>query len=117
MDHHQNGATKALERVNLMLTRADSAWLDGLANEIRSANGAKVSRSEIVRAALAAVQELHKAGNLFNVPLSSCRSASELAQMGSSPRDARLTTQLHTAGDETDQTGNGSRDSPNGHVR
>jgi hypothetical protein len=66
-----------LGRVNLMLTRQDSAWLDQLANEIRSTTGAKVSRSEIVRAALSMLRELDRLA-----PLCSCKSGDNLAAMG-----------------------------------
>jgi hypothetical protein len=39
-----------LERVNLMLSREESEWLDQLAAEILAATGSKVSHSQIVRA-------------------------------------------------------------------
>ncbi len=49
-----------LYRYNLLLTDSESTWLDQLAEEIRATTGAKVSRSEIVRAALAGLRELHR---------------------------------------------------------
>ena len=76
---------KVLERVNLMLTRDDSTWLDMLANEIRTNMGAKISRSEIVRAALTTMGELHRLAPMFPdrlMPLHSCKSRGELALMG-----------------------------------
>ncbi len=85
MDNQQNTGGKALERVNLMLTRGDSAWLDTLANEIRVNTGAKVSRSEIVRAALSTMAELHRLAPIFParlMPLHSCKSRDELALIG-----------------------------------
>jgi hypothetical protein len=87
MNNEQETETdgKALERVNLMLTGADSAWLDQLANDIRTATGAKVSRSEIVRAALETMREIQSSAPM-GVPsllcLSSCKSATELAERG-----------------------------------
>ncbi|HTX36452.1 MAG TPA: hypothetical protein VME43_15590 [Bryobacteraceae bacterium] len=75
----------ALERVNLMLARRDSAWLDSLANEIRVNTGAKVSRSEIVRAALSTLAELHRLAPMAPtrlIPLHSCKSRDELALAG-----------------------------------
>jgi len=39
MDNEPNDSGKTLERVNLMLTRDDSVWLDELANEIRTKSG------------------------------------------------------------------------------
>jgi len=49
-----------LERVNIMLERQESEWIDKLAAEIHTSTGAKVSRSEIVRAAIAGLRELHR---------------------------------------------------------
>lgn len=84
MDNEQN--SKALERVNLMLTGADSAWLDQLADDIRTNTGAKISRSEIVRAALETMREIQSVAPTEGVPsllcLSSSKSATELAQRG-----------------------------------
>ena len=85
MDNQQSKRGKALERVNLMLTRDDSAWLDMLADEIRVNTGAKVSRSEIVRAALSTMAELHRLGPLAPArfrPLNSCTSRDDLALVG-----------------------------------
>lgn len=74
-----------LERVNLMLGREESEWLDQLAAEILAATGAKVSRSEIVRAAIATLQEVHLAAPAYPTwltPLGRCESGAALAQMG-----------------------------------
>jgi|SRR5215469_4481127 len=48
-----------MERFNVVLPVDDSEWLDRFAWEIRDQNGAKISRSEIVRAAIAGLRELH----------------------------------------------------------
>jgi hypothetical protein len=75
-----------LERVNIMLARQESEWLDELAAEIHTSSGAKVSRSEIVRAAIAGLRELHRLApaSLSRLvpllPLSSCTGAG-LGQM------------------------------------
>jgi hypothetical protein len=79
---NQNSGGK-LERVNLMISREESAWLDRLAAEIQSRTGAKVSRSEIVRAALATMQELHRQGDAIGFgSLSACKSGAHLGQLG-----------------------------------
>ena len=85
MDNQLTTDGKALERVNLMLTRDDSAWLDMLANQIRTNTGAKISRSEIVRAALTTMAELHRLAPMFPdrlMPLQSCKTKGELAVVG-----------------------------------
>jgi hypothetical protein len=75
-----------LYRVNLMLGDDDSAWLDQLASEIEAATGAQVSRSEIVRAAIAGLRELHHltaAGDVPGFPsLTTCQSGRDLAMLG-----------------------------------
>jgi hypothetical protein len=74
-----------LERFNLLLIREESEWLDQLAAEILAATGAKVSRSEIVRAAIATLRELHRAapaGPARLMPLGRCESGAALAQVG-----------------------------------
>ena len=63
-----------LERFNLMIARNDSQWLDRLTREIHDRTGAKVSRSEIVRAAIGGLRELHRLE-----PLSGCMSRSIIA--------------------------------------
>ena len=82
---NKHSKEQRLERVNLMLGRDESAWLDQLGAEILEQTGAKVSRSEIVRAGIATLAELHRAApscpTTF-VPLSTCKSGSALAQMG-----------------------------------
>jgi hypothetical protein len=74
-----------LERVNLILGRDESAWLDQLGAEILEQTGAKVSRSEIVRAGIATLAELHRLApscpEMFT-PLALCKSGSELAVLG-----------------------------------
>ena len=51
-----------MSRYNVVLSNGESAWLDALAVEIEAATGAKVSRSEIVRSALAGMRKLSKFG-------------------------------------------------------
>lgn len=85
MDDRHNSDEDALERVNLVLKRRDSAWLDTLANEIRVSTGVKISRSEIVRAALSTMAELHRRAPMAParlMPLHSCKSGDELALAG-----------------------------------
>jgi hypothetical protein len=74
-----------LERFNVVLSLDDIAWLDQLAAEILASNGGKVSRSEILRAAVATLGELHRRAPCRPdrlVPLAQCKSGSELAQAG-----------------------------------
>jgi hypothetical protein len=74
-----------LERFNVVLSLDDIALLDSLAAEILAETGAKVSRSEIIRASLAATRELHQIAPSCParfVPLAQCRSGSELAMLG-----------------------------------
>lgn len=72
-----------LERFNIVLEPSDSEFLDRLVQEIRAVAGAKVSRSEIVRAAIAGLHELHRltpeGGPSWLPPLNRCRSGSDLA--------------------------------------
>jgi hypothetical protein len=73
-----------LERVNLMLTRDESDRLDQLAAEILAQTGAKVSRPEIVRAALSVLRELDRLAPACPtrfVPLHTCRSDADLAML------------------------------------
>lgn len=73
----------SLERVNLMISREESAWLDQLAAEIRTRTGAKVSRSEITRAAIATLRELHRAGDAARFgSLVDCKSGADLSVLG-----------------------------------
>jgi len=70
-----------LYRYNVLFTDSESAWLDELAGEIEATTGVKVSRSEIVRAALAGLRELHRlvperASRL--APLTNARAGSDL---------------------------------------
>lgn len=70
-----------MERVNIMLAPDESEWLDALVREIQAQNGGKVSRSEIVRAALAGMRELHSSSLKRPsklVPFHLCRSGSDL---------------------------------------
>jgi len=74
-----------LERVNLMLARDESEWLDQLVAEILQQTGAKVSRSEIVRAAIATLAELHRLAPWcpeWITPLALCKTGSQLAVLG-----------------------------------
>jgi len=76
-------SSERLERVQLMLSRQQSKWLDQLAQEIRERTGAKVSRSEITRAALSTLTELHRLGTAgcFD-SLATCKSSAELTVAG-----------------------------------
>jgi len=68
-----------LERFNLVLALGEIAWMDQLAAEIRAASGAKISRSEIVRAALDGLRELHRMAPLCpHLALHTARSGSDL---------------------------------------
>jgi hypothetical protein len=74
-----------LERFNVVLSLEDIAWLDQLAGEIYASNGARLSRSEIIRAAIATLKELHKwaprcPGKLL--PLAECKSGADLVMAG-----------------------------------
>ena len=73
-----------LYRYNLLLSDEESEWLDQLAEEIRGANGAKVSRSGIVRAAIAGMKELAKLApgcpSRFSA-LTAARSGADLAML------------------------------------
>ncbi len=74
-----------LERVNLMLAREDSDWLDQFAAEIRERHGVRISRSEIARTALAMLRELHTLAPTCPerfAPLSVCRSGEQLQAIG-----------------------------------
>lgn len=76
---------RGLERFNVVLSLEDNAWIDQLAGEILANTAAKVSRSEIIRAALATLRELHRAAPACSkrfVPLSTCKSGSDLTVMG-----------------------------------
>jgi hypothetical protein len=66
--------TKGLRRVNLILSREDSVFLDKLTREIDDRVGARVSRSEIVRASIAGIRELHRLA-----PLANCKDETALA--------------------------------------
>lgn len=81
-DQSSNGSGN-LERVNLMIGRDESAWLDQLVGEI-ARRGGKVSRSEIVRAALAMLRELHDLGDAvpFGISLGAAKRGSDLIVMG-----------------------------------
>jgi hypothetical protein len=74
-----------LERFQLLLAAKESEWLDELSAEILATTGAKVSRSEIVRAAIATLRELHRAAPACParlMPLGRCESGVALAQAG-----------------------------------
>ncbi len=76
-------SSERLERVHLMLSPELSKGLDELAVEIRGRTGASVSRSEITRAALSTLRELHRLGAVgcFG-SLADCKSSSELTISG-----------------------------------
>ncbi len=74
-----------LERFNTVLSLDDIAWLDQLGAEILATSGAKLSRSEIIRAAVSTLKELHRWApscpeKLF--PLAQCNSGADLAIAG-----------------------------------
>jgi hypothetical protein len=78
-------AEVAMERVNLMLDRRESEWLDQLVGEILAKTGAKVSRSEIVRAAVATLHELDRMASLNParlLPLAQCKTGADLVVAG-----------------------------------
>ena len=65
-----------------MLSRADSDFLVRLGREIDKRTGAKVSRSEIVRASIAGMRELHRLAPLRPArfsPLAACKNETALA--------------------------------------
>lgn len=79
----KHNRSERLERFNIVLSVDDSAWLDQLATEMLAGTGAKVSRSEIIRAAIATLRELHRAApDCPALRLAHCRSGSDLAMMG-----------------------------------
>jgi hypothetical protein len=49
-----------LERFNVVLSLEDVAWIDQLGMEIQTTKTGKVSRSEVIRAAIAMLRELHR---------------------------------------------------------
>jgi hypothetical protein len=74
-----NGRGNRLERVNLMLSQEENAWLNQLSDEIKQQTGANVSRSEIVRAGLAAIRDLHSIGAASRLgALTAAKNGSEL---------------------------------------
>ena len=72
-----NGS-KRLERVNVTLSPTDRVWLDQISKEVRVGGGA-ISRSEVTRAALAILRELH---TLTPEMLRKCQSGSDLEVVG-----------------------------------
>ena len=81
----KHNSEERLERFNVVLSLYDISWLDQLAGEILAVTAANVSRSEIIRAALATLRELHRTAPTRParfLPLEKCRSGSELAIMG-----------------------------------
>jgi hypothetical protein len=56
----KRGSEERLERVNLMLAQGESEWLDSLGRQILEKTGVKVSRSEMVRAGIRTIRELHR---------------------------------------------------------
>jgi len=76
------GTGEDLRRVNLILSRAASDFLVQLGREIDARTGAKVSRSEIVRASIAGMRELHRLAPLCPArfsPLAACKNETDLA--------------------------------------
>jgi hypothetical protein len=72
-----------LERVQLVISMDQSEWLNELASEIKQRTGAHVTRSEITRAAISALREMHRLGiaGCFD-SLADCTSCSELTVAG-----------------------------------
>ena len=58
--HNGHNGEERLERFNVVLALEESEWLNQLAAEIHAETQVKISRSEIIRAALAGLRELHK---------------------------------------------------------
>jgi len=76
------GTGEDLARVNLVLSRANSDFLDQLRREIDKRTGAKVSRSEIVRASIGGMRELHRLAPLCPArfsPLAAWKNETDLA--------------------------------------
>lgn len=74
-----------LERFNVVLGTEDIAWLDQLATEIQTTTGAKPSRSEIIRAAVATLKELHRCAPRCPtklMPLAQCKNGAGLVVAG-----------------------------------
>jgi hypothetical protein len=92
-----NGAR--LERVNIMLERSESEWLDMLVDNVR-ANGGCVSRSEIVRAAIAGFRELAKLAPECPakfMALERCRCGGDLIVMSVLAARYATDSRLHTS--------------------
>jgi hypothetical protein len=67
-----------------MLSRANEDFLVQLGREIDARTGAKVSRSEVIRAALAGMKELHRLAPLYPdrfSPLAAGKSEADLVVM------------------------------------
>jgi hypothetical protein len=95
---------KRLERVNVMLSPADRTWLDQICEEIR-VGGGTVSRSEVTRAALAMLRELH---TLMPEMLRQCGSGVDLEVVGIAAvrlASLRWSGYTPTEGDGHGQTG------------
>ena len=73
----RGSSQERLERVQLMLAPDESAWLDTLGGQILARTGAKVSRSEIVRAGIRTLQELDRLS-----PLDGCTSGLMIGAVG-----------------------------------
>lgn len=82
MNRNPSQENSKLIRVNLMLSREDSDWLDQFAAEVRHKSGARLSRSEIVRAAVATLRELQALGRRGEAPpIEQVRNGVQLAGM------------------------------------
>ncbi len=76
------GSGSRLIRVNLMVSSQDSNWLDEFAHGVRRVTGGRVSRSQIVRAALAGLRELDRiAASGGALPLKEARNGAELVAL------------------------------------
>lgn len=94
MQERSTNSQERLERVQVMLHPADREFLDQLTGGIHERTGVHVSRSEIIRAGLAVLRELHRSGP---IPLTGCESGSDLAVAGMACiRLAAEAERLHT---------------------
>jgi hypothetical protein len=79
------------ERVNIMLAPADRQFLQELSQQILEQSGAQVSGSELLRAGLAVLKELHRFDSLAR-----CASGAAITAMGvMTVRAAKLPRATH----------------------
>jgi hypothetical protein len=73
MDTPRTTNSKALERVNVMLSRDVLLWLEKAASQIRENSGAKVNRSELIRGIVGGLMD-------WRLGLHDCRSEREIRE-------------------------------------